>query len=148
MTMPMQADSGFAPGDVLCSLDRQFEDYKSMQQVTLEQGRSIANEDLPGLSVSFERMRRLMDQIRIRQASLPEDLGLLEARDASVASRLEAIREIVRELLESRKTHEHSVRRLMRQSQSELKMLGRGQRAARQYQNRFVEDARFFDGTR
>ena len=142
----MQADSGYTSEDVLCSLDRQFEDYKSMRQVTLEQGRSIANEDLPGLSVSFERMRRLMDQIH--QASLPEDLGLLEARDAAVARRLEAIREIVRELLESRVTHEHSVRRLMRQSQSELKMLGRGQRAARQYQNRSVEDARFFDGTR
>ena len=144
----MQADSGCTPEDVLSSLDCQFEDYRSMQQVTLEQGRSIAKEDLPGLSVSFERMRRLMDQIRIRQATLPENLGLLEARDAAIARRLEAIREIVRELLESRKTHERSVRRLMQQSQSELKMLGRGQQAARQYQNRFVEDARFFDGTR
>ena len=134
--------------DVLGALDSQVEDYRAMQQVSIDQGRSIASEDLPGLSASFERMHRLTDRIRLRQANLPADLHVLEARDAKIAGRLEAIRGIIRELLQTRNGHERSVRNLIGEAQAELKMLGHGQRVARRYQNRFAGDSRFFDGTR
>ena len=138
-----------APEEVLSALGQQLDDYRSMQEVSFEQGRFIAREDVSGLSSSFECMRRIMDRIRLRQQELTSgSLARLEAGDVRIAERLEAIRNIIRDLRRSRQVHERSVRLLMERTQSELVGLGQGQRAARGYRGRFVEDARFFDGIR
>ena len=139
-----------AQEEVLSALEQQLGDYRGMQQVSLEQGQFITREDVTGLSSSFERMHRIMDRIRLRQQELPSGslARRLESGDARIAECLEAIRHIIRDLQRSRQAHERSVRLLMERTQSELVGLGQGQRAARGYRGRFVEDARFFDGIR
>ena len=134
--------------DVLSILDGQYEDYLSIQRVSAEQSRSIAHEDVPELEASFGRMHRLMDRIRLRQLELPGNVAEIEARDAEVARRMGALRELIRCLLRDRQANEASVRQLMDRTRAELKQFGQGQRAAKGYRSRSVEDARFFDGTR
>ena len=134
--------------DLLSILDGQYEDYLSMQRVSAEQSRSIARDDVAELEASFGRMHRLMDRIRLRQLELPGNVAEIEARDAEVARRLEALRGLIRGLLRDRQANETSVQRLMDRTRAELKQFGQGQRAAKGYRSRSVEDARFFDGTR
>jgi hypothetical protein len=126
--------------------DRQYEDYRSMYQLGLEQRSCIAGEDLAGLDASFGRMHRVMDRIRLRQTDLDELCS--GGVPAGVAERREALRTIVVELQELRRVNERAVRQLQGRTREELKQVQQGRRAARGYRHSKVEQARFFDGTR
>ena len=129
-------------------LDQHYEDYRAMYRVSLEQCDCIEREDLSGLEVSFERLHRLMDQIRRRQAGMPE-LGPCEgAAQKELQQRHQNLRHIIGELQEVRQGNERAVRHLLQRTRDELRQFGKGQRAARGYRRTRVQDARFFDGTR
>ena len=127
-------------------LDQQYVHYQTMYQVSSEQRRFIEGEDLSRLDVSFERMHRLMDQIRLHQAGMP-DLGE-NGMQLELQERRAKLREIITELDELRQVNERSVKQLLERTRGELRQFGQGRRAIRKYQNSQVQGARFFDGRR
>ena len=127
-------------------LDQQYVHYQTMYQVSLEQRNFIEGEDLSRLDASFERMHRLMDQIRLHQAGMP-DLGE-NGMQLELHERRAKLREIVTELDELRQVNERSVKQLLERTRVELRQFGQGRRAIRKYQNSQVQGARFFDGRR
>ena len=129
-------------------LDQHYEDYRAMYRVGLEQRDCIAREDLSGLEVSFERMHRLTDRIRRRQAGMPELGPGGGAAPGELQQRHQNLRHIIGELQEVRQSNERAVKRLLQRTRDELRQFGKGQRAARGYRRTRVQDARFFDGTR
>jgi hypothetical protein len=137
-------DASAALEDVL---DRQYEDYRSMYQMGLEQRSCIAGEDLAGLDASLGRMHPLMDRIRLRQAQCDALFPRGGVPDA-VARKREALRLIVVELQELRRVNERAVRRLLERTREELRQVQQGRRAVRGYRQRPSEPARFYDGTR
>ena len=116
-----------------------------MYQVSLEQRDCIQREDLSGLDASYQRMHRLMDQIRLRQAQVDEGA---EAPPPEARQRREALRHIVRELSELNQANQNGVRHLLDRTRQELRNFGKGRRAARGYRDTRTRDAQFFDGTR
>mgnify|MGYP001179838069 CR=1 FL=1 len=126
--------------------DQQYMHYQTMYQVSLEQKSFIEVEDLSSLDISFERMHRLMDQIRLHQAGMP-DLGV-HGVHPELQERRVKLREIISELDELRQVNERSVRQLLERTRVELRQFGQGRRAIRKYQNSRVQGARFFDGKR
>ena len=129
-------------------LDQQYEDYCAMYQVSLEQQACIEREDLSELNVSFERVHRLMDQIRLRQADMPELSRNNSAVHPEFRKRGQTLRRIIGELEELRQVNEKLVKELLQRTRGELRQFDKGQRAIRGYQSTKVQDARFFDGTR
>lgn len=128
-------------------IDRQYEAYKSMYQVGLEQRSCIAGEDLAGLDDSFARLHRLMDRIRLRQAELDE-LCPGGSFPAELGERRQALRLIVLELQDLRRVNEKALRGLLDRAREDLKQVQQGRRAVRGYGLAQVHQARFFDGTR
>ncbi len=131
--------------DALGILDEQYRAYRDMYRVSLEQRACIQREDLAGLDASFERMHRLMDQIRMRQADVGD--GNTSA-SAEVRQRREALQHIVRELSTLNQANQTGVRELLDRTRGELQHVGKGRRAARGYRDTRARDAQFFDGTR
>lgn len=132
-------------GDPLAELlDQDCADYRAMYQLGLEQQRCIAREDLQGLELSFERMHRLMDRIRLRQ----EGRLAPEAPHPEVELRRAELRRLIGQLQELRRTNEAAVRQLMERTREELRQFQQSRRALRGYQLNQVHEARFFDGTR
>jgi hypothetical protein len=127
-------------------LDQQYAHYQTMYQISLEQRICIECEDLPRLDASFERMHRLTDQIRLRQAGMP-DVGR-DGKHLELQKRRGKLREIITELDELRQVNERAVKRLLERTRVELRQFGKGRRAIQKYQKTGVQDARFFDGTR
>ena len=114
-------------------LDQQYVHYQTMYQVSLEQRNFIEGEDLSRLDASFERLHRLMDQIRLHQAGMP-DLGE-NGMQLELQERRAKLREIITELDELRQVNERSVKQLLERTRVELRQFGQGRRAIRKYQN-------------
>ena len=134
-----------AEEDALGILEQQYRAYRDMYQVSLEQKACIQREDLSGLDASYERMHRLMGQIRLGQAQVGDAAG---SAPAAVRQRREALRNIVRELSELNQANQNGVLALLDRARQELRHFGKGRRAARGYRDTRGRDAQFFDGTR
>ena len=126
-------------------LDQQFDDYKAMYSASVSQRACIAREDVDGLQASVDRIRVIMDRIRLRQVALqgPE---VASAASGEVVERTEAIRHLIGDLQAIREDNEGSVRRLMERSREEFEQFQQSRRATRGYATkRAVEEARFYD---
>ncbi len=118
-------------------------DYRAMYQLGLEQRDYIAREDLEGLGSSFQRMRRLMDRIRLRQAGRPA------AGDSHEELRQrEQLRRIITETQELRRNNEAAVQGLLERTREEMRQFQQGQRSLRGYQTTKLSEARFIDRVR
>ena len=142
----MSTDHTHQPGDVKQLLDQQLDDYKAMYSASVSQRACIGREDVDGLQASFQRMRVIMDRIRLRQAALPGPAPAASAASEEVVERTEAIHQLIGDLQAIRKDNEASVRRLMERARDELAQFQRGRRATRGYATqKSVEEARFYD---
>ena len=118
-------------------------DYRAMYQLGLEQRDYIAREDLEGLGNSFQRLRRLMDRIRLRQAGRPA------AGDAPEELRhSEELRRIITEIQELRRDNEEAVQGLLERTREELRQFQQGRKSLRGYQVARLSEARFIDRVR
>lgn len=117
-------------------------DYEAMYQLGLEQRECIAREDLEGLAASFQRTRRLMDRIRLRQEQAPE-LGGQEAEAAR-----DEVRRLIGRLQELRRENEAAVAALLARTREEVRQFQQGRRALRGYQQSGLSESRFIDRLR
>lgn len=118
-------------------------DYHAMYRLGLEQRDYIAREDLEGLGSSFQRLRRLMDRIRLRQVGRPA------AGDApEELRRREELRRIIAEIQELRRDNEAAVQGLLERTREDLRQFQRGRRSLRGYQAAKASEARFIDRVR
>lgn len=125
-------------------LDQQYLDYEEMLELGRGQRASLEQEDLPAVERSFSRLHRLMDQIRLRQASLPElDRGIPE-----VAARCRRLERIIGDLQDLRRCNQELARRLLEQTAAEIRQLGQSRRAFGHHRPSGMTGPRLFDGTR
>ena len=129
-------------------LEHQYQDYRAMYRVSLDQRAFLAREDVSGLQATFHQMHDIMGRIRLRQSEVPPSLPEAEAILPEVAERSGAIRQLIRDLLAIRRDNEGSVRRLMDRARAELKQFQQGRQASRVYQSHTVTEARFYDDRR
>jgi hypothetical protein len=129
---------------ILEVLEQQCADYQAMYRINLEQRASIEREDLQALEESLNQAHRLMIQIHLRQARLPA----LDPANPKITERCNALRRILLELQELQRSNQQAAQHLFEQTQNELRRLGRGQRASREYHHLRIPGARLFDGTR
>ena len=118
-------------------------DYQAMYQLGLEQRDFIAREDLEGLGNTFQRMRRLMDRLRVRQLKRPAPGEAPE----QVRQR-EELRRLIAELQVLRRDNEEAVQGLLEQTREKLRLSQQGRKSLRGYQNTKPSDARFIDRVR
>ena len=118
-------------------------DYHAMYQLGLEQRACIAREDLEGLGSSCQRLRRLMDRIRLRQVGRPAvGDGPEELR------RREELRRLIAEIQELRRDNEAAAQGLLERTREELRQFQQGRRSLRGYQAAKASEARFIDRVR
>jgi hypothetical protein len=85
-----------------------------------------------------------MNQIRLRQASLPElNRGIPE-----VEARCLRLERIIRDLQDLRQCNQELARRLMERTAAEIRQLGQSRRAFRGYPAAGMTGPRLYDGTR
>lgn len=118
-------------------------DYHAMYQLGLEQRDYIAREDLEGLGSSFQRLRRLMDRIRLRQAGRPAvGDGPEQLRQR------EQLRGIITQIQELRRNNEAAVQGLLERTREEARQFQQGRKSLRGYQTARASEARFIDRVR
>lgn len=118
-------------------------DYQAMYQLGLEQRDYIAREDLEGLGSTFQRLRRLMDRIRLRQLGRPAAGDTPEA-----VGQFEELRRLITEIQQLRRGNEEAVQGLLEQTREKLRLSQQGRRSLRGYQSTKPSDARFIDRVR
>ena len=118
-------------------------DYQAMYQLGLEQRDCIAREDLDGLGSSFQRLRRLMDRIRLRQEGRPAAGNTPEE-----LHQREELRRVIAELQELRRNNEVAAQGLLSRTREELRQFQQGRRSLRGYQTTGPSEARFIDRVR
>ena len=133
-----------APGTLADHYQQDYADYRAMYQVGLEQRDCIAREDLEGLSVSIQRLRRLMDRINLRQAGRPA----AGSPSPEEERQREELRRLLGELQELRRDNEAAVQQLLARTREEMRQYQQRRRAIRGYRVNAPEEARFFDGVR
>ena len=125
-------------------LDQQYLDYEEMLELGRGQRVSLEQEDLPAVERSFSRLHRLMDQIRLRQASLPE----LDRSVPEVEARCRRLERIIGDLQDLRRCNQELARRLMERTAAEIRQLGQSRRAFGHHRPSGMTAPRLFDGTR
>ncbi len=124
-------------------LGQELADFEAMYQLGLEQRDCIAREDLEGLGASFQRTRRLMDRIRLRQEHRPA-LGTTP----EVEGQRNELRRLVGQLQELRRDNEAAVQQLLARTRDDLRQFQQSRRALRGYQQAGLSEARFIDRVR
>ncbi len=130
--------------EMLALLDEQCQDYRHMYEVGRVQRVCIEGEDLVGLEEAFTHMHQLMDQVRLRQASLPKKAGGVP----EVEERFALMRDWLERLQGQRLGTQRLAAELLKQNRDEYRQFGRGRRAVRGYQSTHPQEARLYDGTR
>lgn len=133
---------------LLQALDAQGQDYGLLYRASLEQRDCLRRDDLPGANAAGERVRALIDRVRLRQAHLPADLPGRERGDPAVAERVDALRRAIQSVLEVRGQSEAAARRLLEETRCQLRRVDTGRRASRGYRPQAARGARFVDGAR
>ena len=133
---------------LLDDLDAQCADYQAMYREGVKQRDCLRQDDLTGLHDASERIRGLMDQVRLRQRRLPADLSQLEKQETEIATRIGALRQLIRSVLDVRDQSENAAHVLLEETRRQLRQADTGRRASRRYQQPSVQDARFVDGIR
>lgn len=129
---------------VCALLDQQYVDYEEMLELGREQRANLEREDLPAVEQSFVGIHRLMNQIRLRQSSLPA----LDQSLPEVAARCRRLERLIGDLQDLRRCNQELARRLMERTAAEIRQLGQSRRAFRNYPAPGMAGPRLFDGTR
>ena len=129
-------------------LDEQYEDFRAMHGISMNQRNCLVRSDLPGLNDGFDQMHACMGRIRLRESRLPLNWQGIDAPE--VVSRRAALSRIIGELDRVRQSNEQSVRDLLQETRSDLKRCQVGQKAVKSYLSPAVnpQNARFYDGRR